>query len=115
MANYEDIQAASVATIGAGYWGKNLVRNFHALGALQSICDKDEFILAQFRKQYPDVCTALALSDVLTDNDIQGIVVATPAETHLLIAREAILAGKHVFVEKPLALNVDEARELIAW
>jgi UDP-2-acetamido-3-amino-2,3-dideoxy-glucuronate N-acetyltransferase len=103
----------SVAVIGSGYWGKNLVRNYHQLGALKLICDKNETVLAQFNEQYPDVDTCLALHDVLSRDDIHGVVIATPAETHFDLAREAILAGKHLYVEKPLVLNEDQAEALI--
>lgn len=103
----------NVAVIGSGYWGKNLIRNFYQLGALKLICDKNEDLLSQFKKDYPDVDICLALSDVLRRPDISGVVIATPAESHFSLAREAILAGKHVFVEKPLALTVKEAQELV--
>ena len=102
-----------VAVIGSGYWGKNLVRNFHQLGALKLICDKNEVLLDQFKEQYPDVKMCLALSDVLTREEIQGVVIATPAETHFTFVREALLAGKHVFVEKPLALTEEDGHQLV--
>lgn len=101
-----------IAMIGTGYWGKNLARNLHNLGVLSLICDKNEQTLVVFRQQYPDVETCLAISDVLARDNIKGVVIATPAETHYALAREAIQAGKHVFVEKPLALHADEARVL---
>ena len=103
----------AVALIGSGYWGKNLVRNFHQLGALKLICDKNETVLDSFKEQYPDVDTCLALSDVLRRKDIKGVVIATPAETHFNLAREALLASKHVFVEKPLALTEQEGQQLV--
>ncbi len=104
---------AKVAVIGSGYWGKNLVRNYHELGALKLICDKNETVLAGFKKQYPGVDTCLALHDVLSRKDIDGVVIATPAETHYTAAREALLANKHVYVEKPLVLNEREGEDLI--
>lgn len=104
----------NVAVIGSGYWGKNLVRNYHELGALKLICDKNETVLAGFNKQYPSVDTCLALNDVLSRKDIDGVVIATPAETHYTLAREALLANKHVYVEKPLVLDEREGEELIA-
>jgi len=103
----------SVAVVGTGYWGKNLVRNFHQIGALKIICDKDETVLSTLQAQHPGVEISYALTDVLKRDDIQGVVIATPAETHFLLAREALLAGKHVYVEKPLVLNESEGRELI--
>jgi len=103
----------NIAVIGSGYWGKNLVRNYHHLGTLKLICDKNETVLGHFKEQYPGLDTCLALNDVLSREDIQGIVIATPAETHYTLAREALLAGKHVYVEKPLVLDEAEGLELI--
>jgi len=107
------IQDISIAVIGCGYWGKNLVRNFQQIGVLKLICDKNETLLAQFKDQYPGIETCLAINDVLTREDINAIVIATPAETHFTLTREALLNGKHVFVEKPLALTVEDAKELV--
>lgn len=104
--------AKNIAVIGSGYWGKNLVRNFHALGVLGFICDKNETLLQQFEEQYPGTRTCLAVSDMLADKTIKGVVIATPAESHFTLAREALLAGKHVLVEKPLALESAQAAEL---
>jgi len=104
----------SVAVIGAGYWGKNLVRNFHNLGSLKLVCDKNESLLADFKSHYTDIETCLALTDVLTREDIEGVVISTPAETHFNLARESLLAGKNVLVEKPLVLHDKEAEELIS-
>jgi predicted dehydrogenase/acetyltransferase-like isoleucine patch superfamily enzyme len=103
----------NVAVIGSGYWGKHLVRNYHELGALRLICDTNETVLSAFNKNYPDVETCVALNDVLLNKDVAGVVIATPAEMHYSFAREAILAGKHVYVEKPLVLYEYEAEELI--
>ena len=103
----------SVAVIGNGYWGKNLVRNFYNLKALRLIADKNETILSNFKDQYSGIDTCLALTDVLSRSDIAGVAIATPAETHFDIARESLLAGKHVYVEKPLVLREEEGRELI--
>ncbi len=104
----------SIAVIGSGYWGKNLVRNIYELDALKLICDKNESILSTFKKQYKDIDVCLALADVLGRSDIDGVVIATPAETHFNLARESLLAGKNVFVEKPLVLHEKEGQELIA-
>ncbi len=113
MATSEMTNNPNIAVIGSGYWGKNLVRNFHQLGALKLICDKNETVLASLKDQYPNIETCFALNDVLSRKDIQGIVIATPAETHFTFAREAILSGKHVLVEKPLSLVEEDARELV--
>ncbi len=103
-----------VAVIGAGYWGRNLIRNFHQLETLKLICDKNEMALAQFKGLNPSVEVSLSFNEVFSREDIQGVVIATPAETHFPIAREALLSGKHVFVEKPLVLLEKEGEELIA-
>lgn len=103
----------SIAVIGTGYWGKNLVRNFYQLGVLKLLCDKNETVLKKFQSDYPGLESCMALADVLNRRDIDGVVIATPAETHFHLAREALLAGKHVFVEKPLVLSESEGRELI--
>ena len=83
------------------------------MGALKLICDKNETVLQSFKAQYPGVETVMALNHILSRDDIQGIVIATPAETHYTLAREALLADKHVYVEKPLVLNEAEGLDLI--
>ncbi len=103
----------AVAVIGGGYWGKNLVRNFHSLNAIKLVSDKNETLLSSMRDQYDGVETCFALADVLSRSDIDGVAIATPAETHFNIARESLLAGKHVYVEKPLVLREEEGQELI--
>ncbi len=102
-----------VAVVGSGYWGRNLVRNFQALGSLTMICDREEAVLAGFREQYPEAETCLAYSEVLRRAEVDAVAIATPAETHYGLAREALLAGKHVYVEKPLVLEEGQGRELI--
>lgn len=102
-----------IAVIGSGYWGKNLIRNHYEIGSLKRICDKDETVLQSFREQYPGLETCVAANEIYGDPDIDGVVIATPAETHFALAREALLADKHVYVEKPLVLDEKEAEELI--
>jgi len=102
-----------VAVIGSGYWGKNLVRNYHEMGNLRVICDKNEDVLAGFQKQYPGVEGCMAFHQVLSRDDINAVVISTPAETHYRLAREALLAGKHAYVEKPLVLDEGEGEDLI--
>lgn len=104
----------NVAVIGSGYWGKNLLRNFHELDALRMICDRDESVLTGFKKLYRNIDVCSSFNDVLKRKDINGVAIATPAETHYALAREALLSGKHVFVEKPFVLHESEAQELIA-
>ncbi|OQX03506.1 MAG: hypothetical protein BWK80_55515 [Desulfobacteraceae bacterium IS3] len=81
---------------------------------LKLVCDKNETVLAHFRAQYPDIDVCIAFNDVLAREDIRGVVISTPAETHFRLATEALLAGKHVYVEKPFVLNEKEGEELIA-
>ncbi|NNL78632.1 MAG: Gfo/Idh/MocA family oxidoreductase, partial [Desulfobacterales bacterium] len=108
-----DGDVPAVAVIGSGYWGKNLVRNFYNLNSLKLVSDKNETILADFQDKYPGIDTCLALTDVLSRDDIHGVAIATPAETHFNIARESLLSGKHVYIEKPLVLREEEGQELI--
>jgi predicted dehydrogenase/acetyltransferase-like isoleucine patch superfamily enzyme len=103
----------SIAVIGAGNWGKNLIRNFFELNALKVICDKDEASLKQMRKLYPSCDFYTSLTDALFRDDISGVVITTPAETHFTLARKVLQSGKHVFVEKPLTLLGKDASELI--
>ncbi len=102
----------NIAVIGTGYWGKNLVRNFHNLGALHTVCDIDTAAVKKFCKQYSGISGTTVYSDILNNSDIAGITISTPAETHFDLAREAILAGKDVYVEKPLCLSEKEGQEL---
>lgn len=113
MAGINTIKSASVAVIGSGYWGKNLVRNFYQLGVLKLICDKNKNVVNQFKKQYADVDTCLDLEEILCHEDINAMVIATPAETHFALAHKSLSAGKHVFVEKPLALTEKDAQQLV--
>lgn len=102
-----------VAVVGTGYWGKNLVRNFYELGHLAAICDSNLAALERFGDSYAEVPQYLAFEDVLQASDIQAVAIATPAESHYALAREALLANKDVFVEKPLCLDEEQADELL--
>jgi UDP-2-acetamido-3-amino-2,3-dideoxy-glucuronate N-acetyltransferase len=103
----------NIAVIGAGYWGQNLVRNFAELNALHTICDIDANALKRFETLYPDVNRDSSLASVLNSNEVEAVAISSPAALHYSMAREALLADKDVFVEKPLALQVEEAEELI--
>lgn len=102
-----------VAVIGHGYWGKNLVRNFFELGALHTVCETNSVLEREIRTKYPEVQFLSDFAQVLRDAEIAGVVLATPAVSHYEMARSALLAGKDVFVEKPLALNPADGAELI--
>jgi len=103
----------SVALIGGGYWGKNLVRNFSELKALAAICDRRKESLEELSKTYPDI-PVLSFDEILADAAISAVAIATPAETHGTFVHEALSAGKDVFVEKPLCLSVEEGEALAA-
>lgn len=101
-----------VAVVGCGYWGKNLVRNFHQLGALSLVCTRSENGKRVARETASGVEIVADFSDALRRNDLTGIVLATPAETHFELTMKALEAEKDVFVEKPMAPHVREAREM---
>ncbi|MEW6607195.1 MAG: Gfo/Idh/MocA family oxidoreductase [bacterium] len=103
---------SNIAVIGGGYWGKNLIRNFAQLGALHTICDADEGRLKQLAKDYPLVNKTMAFAEVLSNKEIDAIVISAPAELHYQLTREALFAGKDVFCEKPLALTAQQGIEL---
>lgn len=101
-----------VAVVGCGYWGKNLVRNFARLGALASVCDATPAGRAAAEEVAPGTAVVADFDEVLA-SDAPGVVIATPAETHFELARQAIEAGKDVFVEKPLALTYEQGARLV--
>lgn len=103
----------NIAVVGAGNWGRNLIRNFHELDALAAVIDRSSSSLKDMRKLYPSCEVYPSLKDILSHPNIEAVVIATPAETHFLLAREALLSGKHVFVEKPMTLTEKDAEELI--
>src|ERR1700722_10764918 len=100
-----------IAVIGNGYWGKNLVRNFHALGVLKCVCDSRAEALQEAHAQF-GVDTCSSLETLLANPEIQGVAIAAPAVQHHELAKECLRAGKDVYVEKPLALHVDQGQEL---
>ncbi len=102
-----------IAVVGAGYWGKNLVRNFHQLGVLKVVCDGDSSTLKKVEQEYAGIATTRNLEEVLNDKDIKGVVIASPAALHYEMANNALLADKHVFVEKPLSLNYTDGQKLL--
>ena len=101
-----------IALVGCGYWGKNLCRNFHALGALSSVVDATENGQITARSIAPDTKIINSLDDVLRNDQIQGVALATPAESHAELAIQAMQAGKDVFVEKPMALSLEDAEKM---
>ncbi len=101
----------NIAVIGAGYWGQNLIRNFFELGALKYVYDEDSSVKNSFIKKYK--LSNASLNQILDDIEIDGIVIVTPAETHFSITKQALEQGKDVFVEKPITLDISEAKTLI--
>ena len=104
----------TLALIGAGYWGKNLARNLHLLGALHTICDSAQATLDTFAADYRGVQKSTNFGDVLSNQAVTQVAIAAPAALHYRLAKEALRAGKDVFVEKPLCLDLAEARALVA-
>jgi len=101
-----------VGVVGCGYWGKNLVRNFSDLASLAAICDSDGPRLEDLSRTY-NVPSIARFQDILALPEVEGVVIAAPAAQHFALAKQALLAGKDVFVEKPLALRVEDGEELV--
>jgi predicted dehydrogenase len=101
--------------VGLGYWGPNLLRNFQALSdaRVKAICDLDAVALARAGERYPELLRTTEYADLLRDPEIGAVVVSSSAVSHYRLARAALEAGKHAFVEKPIALRQDEAETLI--
>lgn len=106
------VRSPRVAVSGCGYWGANLVRNFAALGNLAAVVDARPETAAVFAEKHS--VAARSWAEVLADPGIDAVAIATPAEFHARLVQEALEAGKHVFVEKPLALRHAEAKPLVA-
>jgi len=104
----------NIAVVGAGYWGRNLVRNFHQLGALAAVCDVNESGARKLIEGCPDMSYCGDMGEVLSRPDIAAVAIATPAVTHFDLARRALDAGKDVFVEKPLSVRLEEGEKLVA-
>jgi predicted dehydrogenase len=102
----------SIAVAGCGYWGKNLVRNFQSLGVLRAVVDPTEAGRALASQFAPQATVTQDIGSVL-GSEVAGVVIATPAETHYQLARQALEAGKDVFVEKPLALTYEQGSRLV--
>jgi UDP-2-acetamido-3-amino-2,3-dideoxy-glucuronate N-acetyltransferase len=103
----------NIAVLGCGYWGKNLVKDFHALGVLGMVCDAAESGRATARKLAPGVAVVEAFEAVFNNQSISAVAIALPASLHYPLAKAAIQAGKDVYVEKPLCLHDQEGAELV--
>lgn len=107
------MKANNIAVVGAGYWGKNLIRNFSELGVLRTICDTSDSTLSQYSSLSTELRCTTEFQSVLEDPNIDGVVIATPAGTHYSLALQALESDKDVLVEKPLALNTSEGSHLV--
>ncbi|MDP8911027.1 MAG: Gfo/Idh/MocA family oxidoreductase [Actinomycetota bacterium] len=103
-----------VGVVGLGYWGPNLARNFDDLADLAWLCDLEEDLRARLATRYPNARTTAEYDDLLADPTLDAVVVATPVPTHYELAKRALVAGKHVLVEKPPALRAEEMEDLYA-
>jgi len=105
-----------IGQVGIGYWGRNLLRNFWGLPDVQVVqaCDQQAEVLAGVARQYPGLTTTHRFDDLLENPDLQGIVIATETPQHFALAEAALRAGKHVFVEKPMAQTNAQAERLVA-
>lgn len=103
-----------VGVVGTGYWGRNLLRNFDALGALAALCDANPAAVGEFAPKYPAARAYPRFADMLADDDVEAVAIATPSHTHGALVAEALAAGRHVYCEKPLCLDVGEAEQLEA-
>ena len=102
-----------VGQAGLGYWGRNLARNFDELADLRRLCDASEERRTEFAERYPDAKVTGDFDELLAADDVDAVVIATPVPTHYPLARAALEAGKHVFVEKPPAMRAAEMEELV--
>ncbi len=101
-----------VGVAGLGYWGPNLVRNFDDLAELAWLCDLDGELLGRFDDRYPHARATSSFEEMLADDSLDAVIVATPVPTHHALAKQALEAGKHVLVEKPPAMRGEEMDEL---
>lgn len=106
-------QRRFIGLIGLGYWGKNILRNLYELGVLHTACDLSPNIIEERKKAFPDIAYTNSIEEVLSNREIKGVAISTPASTHYSFVKRALEFGKDVFVEKPLALSVREGEELL--
>lgn len=105
----------NIAVVGCGYWGPNLIRNFESLeeSMIKTVCDLDAERLAKMKRLYPDAEITSDFDQVLQDNQIHAVVIAVPTRYHHEFGKRCLLAGKHTFIEKPLASSVAQCEELV--
>jgi predicted dehydrogenase len=102
-----------IGQAGLGYWGKNLVRNFDDLARVTALCEPDDDVRSEFAHRYPDARVTDSFEAMLADDSLDAVVIATPVPTHYPLAKQALEAGKHVFVEKPPAMRAFEMEQLV--
>jgi predicted dehydrogenase len=105
----------NIAVVGCGYWGPNLIRNFNSLSGckVKMACDPDNSRLEHMKSLYPAVTTTTEFDEVINDKEIDSIAIATPVRFHFEMAKKSLEAGKHAFIEKPMASSVAECRQLV--
>ena len=107
------MEALRVAQAGLGPWGANLARNFNDLAELRWLCDEDPSRLESLASRFPHARPTTSFDDLLADSEVAAVVIATPVPTHAALALRALEAGKHVFVEKPMALTAADGERLV--
>lgn len=105
----------NIAVVGCGYWGPNLIRNFYSLSdcKVKLICDMDAERLEYIKSLYSDIKTTAKFDNIINDAEIDAVVIVTPVRFHFEMARKSLQAGKHTFIEKPMASSVRECEELV--
>jgi len=103
----------SIGQVGLGWWGKNVLRNLYQLGVLAVACDSNEEVLKEREKEFPGIDYTADVARIASDREIEAVAIASPAATHYQLAKRFLLAGKDVFVEKPLSLTLKEGEELV--
>jgi predicted dehydrogenase len=108
-------ELVKVAVAGCGYWGPNLIRNFRSIPEcnVKIVCDLDQGRLVHIKGLYPEVEVTDDFNDLINDKEIDAIAIATPVWTHFDLAKNGLLVGKHIFIEKPMASTVSQCKELI--
>ncbi len=105
--------SAKIGVAGLGYWGPNLARNFDLLADLRWLCDSSPELLERQAARYPGARTCTDLAEMIADPELDAVVIATSVPSHAPLAIQALEAGKHVFVEKPMAMNAADAEEMV--
>lgn len=115
MSTTNQFSVIKVGIIGCGYWGPNVIRNFAALDDVEVkyLCDIDQARLARLKRSCPHAKIITDYREILRDKSIDAVAIVVPVQLHYAIAKESLTAGKHTFVEKPLAFKSSDAQELI--